>query len=67
MPVDYAKRGMDELPQVDSTELRHYAPHAGMICQTLDDRDDIGDEANTDVRYTLFGVTSLNRLESGQC
>lgn len=58
---------MNNLPQAGEIELRHYPTHTGVIRQTLNARDDVGNDASADVRYTLFGVPSLNGLEIDKC
>ena len=65
MPIDDSKRGTNNLSKVGDSELRHDTTHTRMIRQTLDPRDDVGDDASAGVRYTLFGVPGLNGLEIG--
>ena len=67
VPVDDPERRMNELPQAGATELRHYAAHTGMIRQALDPRDYFAHDTCADIRYALFRVPSVHRLEIGQC
>ena len=63
MPVDDAKRRVNDLPQMFDIELRHDTPAQRMRSKPLDLAHDVGNKPFPNIRHTFSCVMSLQVLK----
>ena len=67
MPIDDAKRRMDQLPKVRSLEFRHHPPHVRVVRKALDALEDLTYKPQTHLWRTILSVPGQDVPQVGQC